>query len=69
MTNPRPVDPRAGILCTSCNTGKRHDAKPHCDTKTCPWWKCHKCGASNDATGANDLTYRDGSAREQKKAS
>lgn len=63
--SPRPQDPRAGVLCTSCN--RRRDQMPqvrkHCRSKTCTWWVCPACKAINDETGANDITNRDGSPR------
>lgn len=60
----RPVDPRAGKLCTSCNKPKPADARKHCPSPTCDWWKC-TCGAVNDRTGSNDRTNRDGTPRDR----
>ena len=59
----RPVDPRAGKLCTSCNRLKPANAPAHCPSPTCDWWKCTACGAVNDATGSNSRTLRDGTPR------
>ena len=57
----RPNDPRAGRLCTSCNSPK--DAEARCENPRCLWWKCRRCGAVNDETGSNDRTLRDGTPR------
>lgn len=62
-SKPRPTEPRAMKLCTACNARMPADAKQHCPSPACPWWKCEKCGASNDSTGANDQTYRNGVSR------
>lgn len=63
----RPVDPRAGQLCTSCNRSRNHPSKPstemHCSSPTCPWWRCAGCHADNDSTGANTATRRDGTSK------
>ncbi|MCR6649761.1 MAG: hypothetical protein NVV70_17080 [Cellulomonas sp.] len=62
----RPQDPRANVLCTSCNwriDSKGLTAKPHCGSDTCPWWTCPWCGAQNDSTGSNNITNRDGTKR------
>lgn len=73
MTNPkpapRPIDPRAGKLCTACNKPKTIDSRDHCENPACTWWRCRECKAVNDATGSNDLTNRDGAPRSAKKAS
>ena len=60
---PRPIEPGAGRMCTSCNTLRPETPAAHCDSHSCPWWKCTKCGAANDSTGANDLTDRSGNTR------
>jgi len=60
---PRPTDPRAGALCTACNRARSLGTAKHCDSPSCPWWKCERCGASNDPTGANDSTDRSGNTR------
>ena len=59
----RPIDPRAGVLCTACNSLKPPDSRPHCPSPTCNWWHCRQCGADNDATGSNSKTLRDGTPR------
>lgn len=60
---PRPRDPRAGLLCTACNTKRDQRARPHCQNPRCDWWRCGQCKALNDETGANDRTLRDGTRR------
>lgn len=60
------TDPRAGKLCTSCNGRRPETPEPHCyKNPRCPWWKCPRCGAANDAAGRNSATLRDGTPRKE----
>lgn len=61
----RPNDPRAGSLCTACNRPRAVMplVRRHCASPTCHWWVCPVCGATNDATGANSKTCRDGTPK------
>lgn len=61
---PRPIDPRAGKLCTACNKPKTDVMSvPHCKNPQCKWWRCAHCKAFNDETGANSHTLRNGEKR------
>jgi len=59
------MDPRAGVLCTSCNSKKPTvvDVRLHCDSPGCSWWRCGRCSAVNDSTGSNNVTNRNGTPR------
>ncbi len=64
----KPVDPRAGRMCSHCNQPK--SAKPvlHCPSGKCRWWRCDRCKAVNDPQGRNDRSdpsgrVKDGSKR------
>lgn len=54
------TDPRAGKLCANCNALRPDVSKKHCASPTCDWWKCTRCGASNDRSGLNSATSSTG---------
>lgn len=51
----KPADPRAGKLCSNCNTPRPAHPRPHCATGQCTWWRCDRCKAVNDMQGRNDI--------------
>ncbi|WP_169165149.1 hypothetical protein [Cellulomonas taurus] len=59
----KPVDARAGKVCSNCNYRRQIDNRKHCPSRTCTWWKCLRCGASNDEAGRNSVVDLQGRSK------
>lgn len=59
----KPVDPRAGKLCSNCNAPRpaEYAVRYHCGY--CKWWECPRCHALNDPQGRNDKTSLAGQSK------